>query len=67
MNTFYLKHMALKGLTTDYINQENGIFRKRISYRKPKAGSTEQGTMNKHKKITYFFFQIICCPLLIYV
>ena len=28
MNTFYLKHAALKGLTTDYINQENGIFRK---------------------------------------
>ena len=27
MNTFYLKHAALKGLTTDYINQENGIFR----------------------------------------
>lgn len=28
MNTFYLKRVALKGLTTDYINQENGIFRK---------------------------------------
>lgn len=28
MNTFYLKRAALKGLTTDYINQENGIFRK---------------------------------------
>lgn len=28
MNTFYLKRLALKGLTTDYINQENGIFRK---------------------------------------
>ncbi len=28
MNTFYLKRVALKGLTTDYVNQENGIFRK---------------------------------------
>lgn len=28
MNTFYLKKAALKGLTTDYINQENGTFRK---------------------------------------
>jgi len=28
MNTYYLKRVALKGLTTDYINQENGIFRK---------------------------------------
>ena len=28
MNTFYLKRVALKGLTTDYINQENGVFRK---------------------------------------
>ena len=28
MNTFYLKRVALKGLTTDYINQENGTFRK---------------------------------------
>lgn len=28
MNTFYLKRMALKGLTTDYSNQENGMFRK---------------------------------------
>ena len=28
MNTFYLKRVALKGLTTDYINQENGLFRK---------------------------------------
>ena len=28
MNTFYLKRMALKGLTTDYTNQEDGIFRK---------------------------------------
>lgn len=28
MNTFYLKRVTLKGLTTDYINQENGIFRK---------------------------------------
>lgn len=28
MNTFYLKRVALKGLTTDYTNQENGIFRK---------------------------------------
>lgn len=28
MNTFYLKRVALKGLTTDYINQENEIFRK---------------------------------------
>lgn len=28
MNTFYLKRAVLKGLTTDYINQENGIFRK---------------------------------------
>ena len=28
MNTFYLKRVALKGLTTDYIHQENGIFRK---------------------------------------
>lgn len=28
MNTFYLKRVALKGLTTDYINQENGIFKK---------------------------------------
>ncbi len=28
MNTFYLKNVALKGLTTDYVNQENGIFRK---------------------------------------
>lgn len=28
MNTFYLKRVVLKGLTTDYINQENGIFRK---------------------------------------
>lgn len=28
MNTFYLKRAALKGLTTDYGNQENGIFRK---------------------------------------
>ena len=28
MNTFYLKRAALKGLTTDYINKENGIFRK---------------------------------------
>lgn len=28
MNTFYLKRVALKGLTTDYSNQENGIFRK---------------------------------------
>nr|MDE7297628.1 ABC transporter ATP-binding protein [Lachnospiraceae bacterium] len=28
MNTFYLRYVALKGLTTDYINQENGIFRK---------------------------------------
>ncbi len=28
MNTFYLRRVALKGLTTDYINQENGIFRK---------------------------------------
>lgn len=28
MNTFYLKRVALKGLTTDYNNQENGIFRK---------------------------------------
>lgn len=27
MNTFYLKRVALKGLTTDYIHQENGIFR----------------------------------------
>lgn len=28
MNTFYLKRVVLKGLTTDYNNQENGIFRK---------------------------------------
>ena len=28
MNTYYLKRVALKGLTTDYNNQENGIFRK---------------------------------------
>ena len=28
MNTFYLKRVALKGLTTDYINQENNDFRK---------------------------------------
>ena len=28
MNTFYLKKAALKGLTTDYINQENAAFRK---------------------------------------
>lgn len=28
MNTFYLKQVALKGLTTDYIHQENGTFRK---------------------------------------
>ena len=28
MNTFYLNCVALKGLTTDYINQENGTFRK---------------------------------------
>ena len=28
MNTFYLKRAALKGLTTDYSNQENGTFRK---------------------------------------
>lgn len=28
MNTHYLKRVALKGLTTDYINQENGTFRK---------------------------------------
>jgi len=28
MNTYYLKRVARKGLTTDYINQENGIFRK---------------------------------------
>ena len=28
MNTFYLKRVALKGLTTDYSNQENGVFRK---------------------------------------
>lgn len=28
MNTFYLKRVALKGLTTDYSNQENGMFRK---------------------------------------
>lgn len=28
MNTFYLKRVTLKGLTTDYSNQENGIFRK---------------------------------------
>lgn len=28
MNTFYLKQVALKGLTTDYVNQENGLFRK---------------------------------------
>lgn len=28
MNTFYLKRVALKGLTTDYINQENSVFRK---------------------------------------
>lgn len=28
MNTYYLKLVALKGLTTDYINQENAIFRK---------------------------------------
>ncbi len=28
MNTFYLKRVAMKGLTTDYCNQENGIFRK---------------------------------------
>ncbi len=28
MNTFYLKKVALKGLTTDYRNQENGEFRR---------------------------------------
>lgn len=28
MNAFYLKKVALKGLTTDYTNQENGLFRK---------------------------------------
>lgn len=28
MNTFYLKHVALKGLTTDYTNQEDSDFRK---------------------------------------
>lgn len=28
MNTFYLKQVALKGLTTDYSNQENERFRK---------------------------------------
>lgn len=28
MNTFHLKQVAMKGLTTDYINQENGLFRK---------------------------------------
>ena len=28
MNTFYLKRVALKGLTTDYSNQENEQFRK---------------------------------------
>lgn len=28
MNTFYLKKVALKGLTTDYIHQETGVFRK---------------------------------------
>lgn len=28
MNTFYLKQVTRKGLTTDYSNQENGVFRK---------------------------------------
>ena len=28
MNTFYLRKVAIKGLTTDYINQENGEFRR---------------------------------------
>lgn len=28
MNTFYVKQVTLKGLTTDYCNQENGSFRK---------------------------------------
>lgn len=28
MNTFYLRRVALKGLTTDYSNQEDAVFRK---------------------------------------